>query len=748
MPEFKKYSEKLELEDNDISILSESNGKTKKFSFGSLWNFVSSGLKNKTVESLTTSAKSLIDAVNEVATLSKTNASRIDTFTKLPTGSTTGDAELQDIRVGADGTKYSTAGDAVRKQIQAAEAKIVPVDSTLKESGQAADSKVVGENIDSLKEDLGDLSETIGKVVTRKKNIVFGKSYNSSISLSSSSKNSSIFTDLMECPTNDMYFYIFVNGIIDNVSVKIIDYSSEGYQRVDHGVISTIKNGVNVVKIAFSEFSQPKYRVFLSYSKSDEEVKIDKIAFLDADNFIVEFTENEESLYYYKVLITVNGDEIFVPYKNVVGLKGYIDKISSENDNSVILNLKRSNFPIVDDSEIINITSREYDGDTNIQYGKLHRAVTGTSDVPPESTNINYFTINDSIASLLYPHKYEPIAGNMYIRNEPCNRDCYLKPSDASRTSLTDRYGHFEVKFGFDGDKIDLLVHGYATIRIKIGDGNEWKYKTYNFQKIGLSGRARYQYICIDFGTAKNRKICIEMADDDEFAGLYFSQIYNVYPLENKTVIYWEGSSITSSIAIVEQRENGFPYIASEMLNADCINVGVGSTGFTTKGAGYLTIGERIAKDIYECNPKILILGGAINDLSTDNETFETEISRLFGEIAETIPNCMTIVLGIFAPRPDGSGRYDLFNEKDEILRKYSAIHSFRFISSLNGKIYDSSGDCIKEETRWITGSGYVANEAHDGNSDIYIGDGTHLNIEGHKYIASRMVSSILTFAQ
>ena len=85
----------------------------------------------------TTAIEENAEAIADNATAIAVERARIDAFTALPEGSTTGDSALEDIKIKVDGTTADTAGNAVREQINTLDDKIdAEVD---KLSGEIAD---------------------------------------------------------------------------------------------------------------------------------------------------------------------------------------------------------------------------------------------------------------------------------------------------------------------------------------------------------------------------------------------------------------------------------------------------------------------------------------------------------------------------------------------------------------------------------------------------------------------------------
>ena len=86
--------------------------------------------QNTKINSIQTQQTNLANQQTNLANEQTTLSNRMDTFTSLSAGSTTGDAELQDIRVGANGVTYNNAGDAVRGQYSQLKEDLIDLDNT------------------------------------------------------------------------------------------------------------------------------------------------------------------------------------------------------------------------------------------------------------------------------------------------------------------------------------------------------------------------------------------------------------------------------------------------------------------------------------------------------------------------------------------------------------------------------------------------------------------------------------------
>ena len=467
-----------------------------------------------------------------------------------------------------------------------------------------------------------------------------------------------------------------------------------------------------------------------------------KIAFFDEfKKFIKDVTTNTftttPNTFYIRITMHINSKDTaqLEVGESASEYEDYCVKIPLFKDDKINKNLKKLNNDVLELKNNSNIIQEKKINVTLCNLYFVDTDITVSEDSQKTSTSsVENFIKIDSITDDRINPVFRYTNAQMSKAGDTFPRFKYVDSHSVTRDSGRIGGGFFGVEFNIDCKEFEIITLGtMGSYRLAVDEGLGFRYTSKDKQKISEADGSGY-LTKIVFKDKRIRKVRLELTNTI-FGGLNIKRTDTVFPvgLSELPLACFTGSSIT---------EGGYPWLVSQILGLNGINVGVGSTGYLEPGLNNrLKYIDRADHDIIKPNPAVVFIEGGINDSGHDIPDVVREADRLYKHIKSNLPNAKIIVIGMYWPRTPSESVLNM----NKALRECALENEIPFIDLLKGDTVLSNGTLVTEGTgSFINGTGKDGSPKNDGNADIYTSsDSTHPTESGKVYLATRLATEI-----
>lgn len=543
----------------------------------------------------------------------------------------------------------------------------VKTDTTLTKSGEAADAKVVGDKITTLKKDLGDIFSKVGHL-----------SYGENLFVASKIQKGK---------------FIAVGSGNVGSTASISSSSKYAYLSIPIDGEETYSIASVIVDVSYAK------TILIAPVDSAQKLTMDMTEYVDKDvdtrNSPIIITTPQTTKTLYVVAYSDSGWDVFpsglnISVNKIIDEEGSIPKAVEQNQKDI--------------KEIKNVL-----GDDEVCTVKKDVLKTAPDLLTPTRSNAPTLPVfvpcNDGLLS--------------YNKKVLSETNGFLVMTTPNKLGYT-------IEFCFSGTNLEIKLKGMSTRVYVVVDNIIVTDKIYYSDTYS----AVYAKFIFSSGN-KNIKIIVT----GDFGGLYVENKADVQKIEeqNKPLVAFDGDSITESVAIITSGTGavyGYPFRIGQKFNWDILDCACGGSGYEKTGnSGQPNMVDRFSTYIAPYMPDVFIACGGLNDTLSD--TLEASIDTYWENAVNTLSTSNIIVCSPFSPLTAES---ETLNTIAGYCQKAALKHHLPYIDLIHGKTYDAMGNVISQNA-----NGIITSDNHD----EYIGDGTHLTISGHEYMANRVSMEI-----